>query len=277
MNHGGFTVMTSPTVKTNTQPVVGANGDIYTAPVGTDPPSLAEWDSVAAPWDKLGMVSEDGVSWTPPEEETSDINIWQSAFPARVVTTGLSSSMTFALDGWDRITVPFALGGGKFEPFDDYVRFIPPAAGESVSKALFVKVLDGPVRLGVYFPKGRVTGRDDTVFKKDEAALLNVTFSLEGSTEYDPYQLIFDPGTFPGTGIAATGATEVVGAAGTWVPANADPAADLAAMTGVTASPLTAWTTGSYMALGDGTKAHWSSTAWVSGVALVAARNGRGE
>jgi len=68
-----------------------------------------------------------------------------------------------------------------------------------------------------------------------------------------------------GTGITATGAT--AGTPGTFTPAGASPPANLAAMTGITASPATAWTTGQYVVLGDASNAHWSSSAWVVGIA----------
>jgi hypothetical protein len=263
--------MTSPTVTTNSQPIVGAYGDIFIAPVGTPPVTITDWDNPPAPWQILGMISEDGASWTPPEEDTSDINTWQSLYSNRTVTTGLASSMAFALDGWDRVTVPFALGGGSFEETGDSVIYHPPGPGESESKAIFLKVLDGPVKLGLYFPKGRVTGRDDTVFKKDEAALLNVTFSLEGSVLYDPYELVFDPATFPANGtVAATGAT--AGTPGTFSPSGATPPNSLAAMTSITATPATAWTTGQYVTRSDTGaadlgKCFWDSDSWETGVA----------
>lgn len=68
-------------------------------------------------------------------------------------------------------------------------------------------------------------------------------------------------------GTAATGAT--AGLPGQWTPAPAYGPVDLAALTGgsVTASPNTAWTTGQYVTLEDGTFAHWSGTAWVAGKA----------
>lgn len=201
-----------PTVQTNEQPIVGAYGDVYTAPVATPPPAFpTDLVPIATPWVKLGMISEDGASWTPPAEETQDIKIWQSPYPARVVTTGLTSSLKFALDGWDRDTIPFALGGGSFTDVTGppaQTIYHPPGPGESVSKALFLLVLDGDVQLGVYFAKGRITGRDDTTFKPDEAALLNVEFSLEvyikadGSPE-DPYNLVFDGASFPASALTA--------------------------------------------------------------------------
>jgi hypothetical protein len=252
-------------VKTNDQPIVGAYGDVYSAAVGTAIPTIL--DTPGAGWTLLGLVSEDGVSWTPPEEETEDIKVWQSPYPKRTVTTGLSSSVTFALDEWDRESIAFALGGGEFNDVGTNVVYTPPAPGDSEMKALYVYVKDGDVKMGIYFAKGRVISRDDSVFKPDEAALLNVEFGLLVEEGRDPYNLVFETATFPPAGgtVAATGATEVVGAAGTWVPANATPPANLAAMSTVTASPLTLWSTDSYMALGDASHCHWDSTAWVTG------------
>lgn len=64
-------------------------------------------------------------------------------------------------------------------------------------------------------------------------------------------------------GPGATGAT--AGTPGTFTPAGCDSPDKLAELTGVTATPATAWTTGQYVLLGDGTFAHWSGTAWVAG------------
>jgi|SRR5262245_37617072 len=193
--------MTQPAVTTDGRVLVGANGDVYTAPVGTAPP--ANIDAPAAPWVKLGLVSEDGATWTPPAEETTDIKAWQSPFPQRTVTTSLTTSLAFGLMEWDRDTLPFALGGGTFT--DDVTNkqtiFHPPLPGEASEKALFMKVLDDPVAMAIYYPKGRITGRDDTAFNPGEAALLNVTFGILGDPNItDPYQLVFDSDHFPPAG-----------------------------------------------------------------------------
>lgn len=68
-------------------------------------------------------------------------------------------------------------------------------------------------------------------------------------------------------GVPATGAT--AGSPGTLTPANSYAPADFADLTAnpITASPLTAWTTGQYIVLRDGSYAHWDSTDWVAGVA----------
>jgi len=69
----------------------------------------------------------------------------------------------------------------------------------------------------------------------------------------------------PAGGALSTGATEVSGAAGTWTPASSIPPDNFQEIGGITASPLTAWTTGSHVVLGDATHAHWDATEWVEG------------
>lgn len=66
-------------------------------------------------------------------------------------------------------------------------------------------------------------------------------------------------------GVPATSA--VAGAPGHTNPANSYAPLNLAGLSGVTASPTTAWTTGQYIRLRDGSTAHWNGTAWVAGVA----------
>lgn len=67
----------------------------------------------------------------------------------------------------------------------------------------------------------------------------------------------------------ATGAT--AGTPGTWTPNNADEPNSLTdlqnAAPAIVASPTTAWTTGQYVRLDDGTNAHWTGTAWAAGKA----------
>jgi hypothetical protein len=65
--------------------------------------------------------------------------------------------------------------------------------------------------------------------------------------------------------VAATGATS--GAPGVYTPSGATVPANLAALTGITATPNTAWATGQYVITADLLAAHWSGTAWVAGKA----------
>ena len=65
--------------------------------------------------------------------------------------------------------------------------------------------------------------------------------------------------------VAATGATAQT-TPGSFTPAGAMAPASLP-LTGVTASPASAWTTGQHVRLGDGSAAYWNGTTWTAGVA----------
>jgi len=66
-----------------------------------------------------------------------------------------------------------------------------------------------------------------------------------------------------GSGTPATGAT--AGTPGSFTPSGATVPADLAALSTVTASPTTAWTTGQYVVTADSVHAHWDGAAWATG------------
>ena len=66
--------------------------------------------------------------------------------------------------------------------------------------------------------------------------------------------------------VAATGATAQT-TPGQFTPAGAMAPSGFAGLTGVTASPATAWTVGQHVRLGDGTTAYWNGTAWTAGIA----------
>jgi hypothetical protein len=65
--------------------------------------------------------------------------------------------------------------------------------------------------------------------------------------------------------VAATGAT--AGMPGFFSPSGASVPANVAAMSGLTATPSSAWTTGQYVITADMLGAHWSGSAWVVGKA----------
>jgi hypothetical protein len=71
-----------------------------------------------------------------------------------------------------------------------------------------------------------------------------------------------------GGGTQATGAT--AGTPGTFTPGGSTPPANVAGMTGLTASPSSAWTTGQYVqtgTAGGAGQAHWTGSAWSAGQA----------
>jgi hypothetical protein len=129
---------------------------------------------------------------------------------------------------------------------------------------------NAPLALGL---KGELYGANAAwgVGPYDDNPLDNTLGVPEGALRYIGTTTVQPPddtiGCVPIT--PATGAT--AGTPGTWTPANSAPPATFPSLTSanpaIVASPLTPWTTGENVVLGDGSKVHWSGTAWIAGVA----------
>lgn len=177
----------------DTKPVVGAGGGIYVAPWPTDAPANFA-ATAAAPWSYLGLISDDGVNYTPLDEETEDMNVWQMAFPWDVVTTGQASSISAALAQWNRHTVEFMFGGGTWDDTEAATTvFTPPAMGETEDYAVFLKIRTSSAHdVGVFYRRAKVTEREDTTFNKSEMSTLGVTITMLGTEGEAPQLLFFD-------------------------------------------------------------------------------------
>ncbi|MEV8373012.1 hypothetical protein AB0P21_09760 [Kribbella sp. NPDC056861] len=177
----------------DTKPVVGAGGGIYVAPYPT--PQPANFAALAAaPWSYLGLISDDGVSYTPLDEDTEDMNVWQMAFPWDIVTTGQASSISAALAQWNRHTVEFLFNGGTWDDTEaTTTTFTPPAMGETEDWAVFLNVLTSSAHnVGVFYRHAKVTEREDTTFNKGEMSTLGVTVTMLGTENAAPQVLYFD-------------------------------------------------------------------------------------
>lgn len=101
---------------------------------------------------------------------------------------------------------------------------------------------------------GYVSGVEKTGQDVGGKVQLNCSYQITGAIDF--------------TGEGAPAATAAnAGSPGTYDPSGAALPANLAAMTGITAVPATAWTSGQHVFMGDGNKAYWNATAWTAGEA----------
>ena len=232
--------------------VVGS-GNYFTAPVDTALPidllaiTGGEWSPVGhTSLDNIfGVASEGGDATTlgtlqnkslrtkySPRTETFSIILQQFDVPGLKLYYG--SNAPVLTDG----TV-----GVPVEPVPTTTAFL----------AVFI---DGSNVFAFYAPKAEIYRNDDLSVSDTESLAglpLGVKPMISGTN-------VWAYAVTP-LGSVATGAT--AGIPGDFTPQGAAHPANLAAMTGVIASPLTAWTVGQYLTLGDGSECHWDSTAWV--------------
>lgn len=179
--------------------LIGANGNIYAAPVGTTAP--ADFSiAYSASWLELGYADEDGLNFSQ-GRDFEDINAWQEFDPVRMIVTGRNVSMSFNLLQWNKNTLPLAMGGGTIVTSGTggtlKYQFTPAAAGTIDERAFSVSWVDGTRNFRLFIPRGIVTDEVSFALNKASAAALTLSvraLGVSGSSGY--YLYSSDTGAF---------------------------------------------------------------------------------
>lgn len=178
-----------------TEITVGANGQVYVAPVGTVAPTDIG-TAIGAGWVLLGYVSPEGATFTV-GRETEDIMVWQSFYPVRRLITAQSSTVAFELAQWNRDTIPLAFGGGTVsEVSPGAYRFTPPEPGSVDERALILAFQDGTKNYRIVMPRGMVSEDVETTLVNSTNGLLPITFTAFGSEGALPWFIDTDDPSF---------------------------------------------------------------------------------
>jgi hypothetical protein len=159
-----------------TEVVVGANGTVYAAPVGTTPPS----DSGTAPaaaFQNLGFMTEDGLSptWG---KTTTDLRAWQSFYPLRQLITERALRVAFVMRQWSKTTVQLALEGVVTGTAPNFT--FTPGAPEVVNKNSFIfDWLDGTKKYRLYLPVAMSVEDVESNIVRSDGANLPLTVAVQ--------------------------------------------------------------------------------------------------
>ena len=177
--------------------VVGADGAVYVAPVGTaGPTDIAT--ALNASFVDLGYVSEDGVEMTP-GVEMNPIPAWQSFYPIRHVVTGRSLELGFSLLQWNEDSIKLAFGGGTVTPTAGppaYYTYTPPAPEDVDYRALVIEWEDGTKDYRLHIPRALVTDVGSITLQRSDPAGLDLTFSLAAAESGSEFTLITNDPAF---------------------------------------------------------------------------------
>ena len=177
--------------------VVGANGSLWVAPVGTAAPA----DETAAPgvgWVDLGYASEDGVTVTD-SKTLESIPVWQLFYPARRIVTERDLALSFVLRQWNGENVKLAFGGGEVTepvPASGSYKYTPPDPEAIDERALMIDWADGTKHYRLVLTRGMVTENVETNLVRTAAADLPITFGLIGDDTGEPWYLLTDDPAF---------------------------------------------------------------------------------
>jgi hypothetical protein len=185
-----------------THVTVAGTGAVYVAPEGTALPSgLAV---PIAPWEDVGYVGEDGVSFTFSRDQ-EEINAWQSADPVRVLITNEPKTIEYELLEFDRASLLLAFRGGAFTGVSAPYTYTPPDAGVSDVRAMLIDGKDGAQSFRFCFPRVQLQGDLEFALLRTDAVRLSMEFGVLASAT--KWTIISDLPGFGTTTVMAAGTT----------------------------------------------------------------------
>lgn len=174
--------------------VVGANGTVYVAPVGTTAPTDSD-TALNGAFVDLGYTSEEGINFTD-SKEVESIAVWQSFYAARRIVASRDMMVSFALRQWNEDTLTLALGGSVADNGGGEYEFTPPSPEEIDERAMVIEWTDGTKDYRLYVPRGMVTEAVETQIVRTQAADLPISFSATPAAGSDPYTIFTNDPAF---------------------------------------------------------------------------------
>lgn len=228
-----------------------ADADVYVGPLNAPNPATVD-DPFPLAWGLVGLLDGEAGMVSSREEEKSDHYAWGGIL-VRTSRRNFKHTRKFtALE--DNATTRGLIWPGS--PAGQLIvpRPVPVKLGLELREGASKKRLI-TARYAVIDLDGDVTESESDLTKYE---LLATIFPTAGGVLFLEQEASSAP-------VPATGAQ--AGTPGWFTPFGATIPADFAAMSGITASPATAWTTGQHVVLGDNSHAHWDGTDWAAGAA----------
>lgn len=177
--------------------VIGANGSVSVAPLGTPLPETID-DTLNAAFLDTGYLSEDGVKQTD-GRTVEGIKVWQSLYEVRRFVTAKEFMIAFVMREWNRVTLPLAYGGGTIteSPADSgFFRYDPPPPEQIDERAMVIDWVDGERRSRVVIARGNVSENVESTIARSGPADLPITFNALGEDGELPWYFLSDDPIF---------------------------------------------------------------------------------
>jgi hypothetical protein len=144
--------MTVETGKQASAVVVGGDGSISVAPVGTPEPANIS-TALNAAFVDTGYAAEGGVTLSD-GKTIQGVGAWQSFYDLREIITARDFTVGFALRQWTRGAVGLAFGGGAFiDQGGGKTKYTPPSPSTVDERCLVVAWIDGTKNWRLVVPR----------------------------------------------------------------------------------------------------------------------------
>lgn len=166
-------------------------GYLYSAPLGTTEPAdlSTAWTAVSANWTLLGYTDEGSEFGYSPDTDT--VEVAEELDPVQIVTTGRSSTVSFAMAELTASHLKIAMNGGTITAGTGIVTYEPPDLGTETRIMLGFQSEDNQER---WIYRQCFQSGDVSIARRKGAdkAVISVEFSLEKpATGSKLYKAIF--------------------------------------------------------------------------------------
>ncbi|WP_190821961.1 phage tail tube protein [Saccharopolyspora pogona] len=172
--------------------VTAAVGYIYTAPVGTEAPTLTEVQNFdpavgITGWDNIGHTSRDELPVFGYEGGDTEVRgSWQAAVLKEVVTDPASDYVTFNVLQFDETALGLYYGSANANSTAGVFSVSGTATTGTTEKAVLIIIVDGSHKIGFHAEKASIRREDSIDLAIDEFAAmpLRATLVLNDGASY---------------------------------------------------------------------------------------------
>jgi hypothetical protein len=167
--------------------VIGANGKLWVAPIGTAQPTLAA-AALNAAFIDCGYVSEEGVTFHDAKGKIS-VPAWNQSNPIRKISTDEVTTVAFNLLQWNEPVFELAFGGTIAASGVDW-KFTPNQNADP--RIMCVEWADGAKHFRLLVPRGEVSGEIELVLTRTNVVPIPVSFESTPAVGELPYYFLTD-------------------------------------------------------------------------------------
>lgn len=235
------------------------SGNFFVAPVGTAAP--ADFLNPGAAWRNVGHTSLDNIlKFASDGGEAKSLGTLQKK-QMRTSYSARTEKMSFVAQQFDDEAFKLYYGSNMDRISSGSPLMGVPDSPVAAQHAVLIVFVDQDSHIAFYAPKAELF-RDEDLDIGDTESLVGLPIAIKPSMySTNNWAYAVTPKVFNGT---ATGAT--AGSPGSFTPAATTAPFNLEELRAeVVADPLTAWTTGQHVVLGDGSHAYWDGDSWEAG------------
>lgn len=159
-----------------TEIVIAPFGHVYTAPSGSVQPVTvtAAWD---AAWVELGYTTDAGATLTP-AITTVELNAWQASAPVKVLISGSSLDVAFALRQFNPDTSSMYFFGSSWTLSSGSTYVLSLVSSPPVNERMLgIEWGDGTTTNRLVVPRGMVSKTDAITLDRKEGTIFGITFT----------------------------------------------------------------------------------------------------